>query len=360
MPDATARGRFVWHELMTTEPESAANFFSKLIGWKRQPWAQDPSYTVLAAKESPMAGVMPLPDEAKAAGAPPNWLTYIYTPDIDETAQQASSLGAKILKGPADIPTIGRFAVIQDPQGAVFAAITPEQAPQAETEPALGDFSWHELATTDWRAAFTFYQQLFGWEEQTAMDMGPEIGVYQMFGRNGKMLGGIYNKMSQQQGPPAWLPYIRVPDAKKTADTIKNLGAMIANGPMEVPGGDWIVVGADPQGAMFAVHSLKPAATEQPEKPKAKKTSAPKRDTTRRLQSSRKPAARSAAASTTKKKAAKSLKTKSTKPKTKPKIKPKTKLKAKTKPKTKPKPKAKPKIKPRTKTKKTGKTKKKR
>src|SRR5687767_3868683 len=115
MSDATARGRFVWHELMTTEPESAANFFAKLIGWKRQPWGQDPSYTVLAANESPMAGVMSLPAEAKAAGARPNWLTYIYTPDIDETAQQASLFGAKIRKAPSDIPTIGRFAVIEDP-----------------------------------------------------------------------------------------------------------------------------------------------------------------------------------------------------------------------------------------------------
>jgi predicted enzyme related to lactoylglutathione lyase len=292
---------------------------------------------------------MPLPAEAKAAGAPPNWLTYIYTPDIDETAQEASLFGAKVLKGPADIPTIGRFAVIEDPQGAVFAAIMPEQAPQAETPPALGDFSWHELATTDWRAAFTFYQQLFGWEEQTAMDMGPEMGIYQMFGRNGKMLGGIYNKMSQQQGPPAWLPYIRVPDAKKTAATIKELGAMIANGPMEVPGGDWIVVGADLQGAMFAVHSLKPAvkkpaAKKPPAKAKAKKTRAAKKPAAKQkaagsLRSSRKPAGRSAPARGTKKKPAKSLKTKATK--------------TKAKPKTKSKPKSKPKLKPKTKSKKT-------
>jgi len=237
MPDDKTRGRFVWHELMTTDTNAAVGFFTKLIGWKKQTWEQDPSYTLLVGSGRPMAGVMPLTAEAKAAGASPNWLTYIYTPNIDETARQASSLGAKIVKAPMDIPTIGRFAVIEDPQGAVFAAITPipSQTPQADATPPVGDFSWHELATTDWRAAFTFYQRLFGWEETSAMDMGGGMGMYQMFGLNGRPMGGVYNKMSQQQGPPAWLPYIRVPDARKTAVAIKKQGAMIANGPSWAP-----------------------------------------------------------------------------------------------------------------------------
>ena len=98
-------------------------------------------------------------------GAPPNWMTYIGTPNVDDTARQASSLGATILKAPADIPTIGRFAVIQDPQGAAFAVFTPSGAPASDATPTIGDFSWHELATTDAKAAFTFYQRLFGWEE---------------------------------------------------------------------------------------------------------------------------------------------------------------------------------------------------
>lgn len=276
MPDATARGRFAWHELMTTDTKSAVKFFTTVVGWKSQSWEQDPSYTVLTAKGVPMAGIMSLGDQAKASGTPPSWITYIYTPDVDETCREAASLGANVVKSPTDIPNIGRFAVIQDPQGAAFSVITPTQAPGAESAPVVGDFSWHELATTDSQAAFSFYQQLFGWQETSSMDMGPGMGTYQMFGRNGVPLGGIYNKMSQQQGPPAWLPYIKVPDAKKTAVTIKKLGAVIANGPMEVPGGDWIVVGADLQGAMFAVHSSKPAARKAVAKSKTKRTRARK------------------------------------------------------------------------------------
>jgi predicted enzyme related to lactoylglutathione lyase len=283
MSDATVRGRFVWHELLTTDTKSAATFFSKVIGWKAKPWGEDASYTLFLYGDRQMAGLMTLPDEARKMGAPPNWMTYIGTPNVDDTARQAASLGATILKAPADIPTIGRFAVIQDPQGAAFAAFTPSGAPGSDATPTIGDFSWHELATTDAKAAFTFYQRLFGWEETSSMDMGPELGTYQMFGRSksGPPLGGVFNKPPQMPGPPSWLPYIKVPDAKKTADTIKKIGGKVVNGPMEVPGGDWITQGVDLQGAMFAVHSANPAASaappaETPAKAVAKKAVAKK------------------------------------------------------------------------------------
>jgi predicted enzyme related to lactoylglutathione lyase len=149
------------------------------------------------------------------------------------------------------------------PQGAVFAAFKPNQTPESDTEPGVGDFSWHELPTTDWRAAVTFYRQLFGWEPISSMDMGPEMGTYQMYGLKGKTLGGMFNKPKQMAGPPAWLPYITVPDSKKAAATVKKLGGQVVNGPMEVPGGGWIAQGVDLQGAMFAVHSAKPVAVKK-------------------------------------------------------------------------------------------------
>jgi predicted enzyme related to lactoylglutathione lyase len=275
MANATVRGRFMWHELMTADTKSAASFFSKVVGWKTQVWEHDPSYTMFLANGRPLAGLMLLPEDAKAMGAPPSWITYIGTPDVDETVRQAASLGGKILKPAADIPTVVRFAAIQDPQGAVFSAFTPAQAPRSDTEPTIGDFSWHELATTDWRAALTFYQQLFGWEAISSMDMGPEMGTYQIYGLKGRTLGGMFNKPKQMPGPPSWLPYINVADSKKTAETIKRLGGQVVNGPMEVPGGDWIAQGVDLQGAMFAVHSVKPVVGKT-----AAKQMAVKRDAT--------------------------------------------------------------------------------
>ena len=249
------RGRFLWHELMTTDTKSAGTFYSKIIGWKLKPW-EDGSYMLFMAGDRGMAGLMAHPEK----DGHPAWLTYIGAPNVDEAAKQVVALGGKIHKEPTDIPKVGRFAVVADPQGATFVIFTPNPSPQAaDAAPTLGDFSWHELATTDWRAALTFYQRLFGWEETSAMDMGPGMGTYQMFGWGGKTMGGMFNKPAEMPGPPSWLPYARVGDAKKTAASIKTAGGQVINGPMEVPGGDWIAQGLDLQGGMFAVHSLKPA-----------------------------------------------------------------------------------------------------
>lgn len=254
-----ARGRFVWHDLMARDVDSAASFYTELIGWKTQLWEDNPTdkpYSMWMNGESPLGGLMDMPDTVPEE-VPSHWLAYIATPDVDAIAHRAEELGGKLLHGPEDIPTVGRFAVLADPQGAVICAYTPANQHPWSAEPAkLGEFSWHELATTDHAAAFDFYSTLFGWQKMEAMDMG-EMGVYQMYGReeDGYPLGGIFNKPAEMPGPPAWLSYIRVPDVNAAAEGVKKLGGQILNGPMEVPGGDLIAQCLDVQGAAFALHS---------------------------------------------------------------------------------------------------------
>jgi hypothetical protein len=261
-------GSFVWCELLTTDLNAAGTFYSKVVGWKTVPFAPDGSYITFNGKSGPVAGMMVLPEGAKAMGAPPNWMIYVGTPNVDDTAMRVAQLKGRVLKQPEDIPGTGRFAVVQDPFGATFGLYTPKTAQPANDTPGIGDFSWFELYTPNPEGAWTFYQTLFGWEKTSAMDMG-EMGVYQMFGRGGGVpRGGI---MKPPPGAPAaWMPYAMVPDAKASAATAQASGGKIVNGPMEVPGGDWIAQGMDPQGAMFSVHSLNPAA---------KKTAAAKKST---------------------------------------------------------------------------------
>jgi predicted enzyme related to lactoylglutathione lyase len=158
-----------------------------------------------------------------------------------------------------DIPNAGKFAVLMDPQGAAFAVYSSDQeSPESAWPPNVGEFSWHELATTDREAAFDFYAALFGWEKTEAMDMG-EAGIYQMYGGGGTTLGGMFNKPAEMPGPPFWLFYIRVPDVEIAVEKVMVLGGQVVNGPMEVPGGDKVAQCLDPQGAAFALHS-KPAS----------------------------------------------------------------------------------------------------
>ena len=252
MADAGPRGRFVWFDLMTTDQAGAIDFYTKITNWGTTVWEGPSPYTMWTNGGTALGGIMPLAPEAEA---PPHWLAYISSPDTDATVVEANKLGAKTVVAPTDIPTVGRFAVMSDPQGAVFAIYTPaEGAPGHDGPPAVGEFSWHELMTTDQAAAFEFYQRLFGWEKGQSMDMGP-VGVYQIYRRNGVDLGGMFNRPSDQPGGPAWLHYIMVKDIKRAAEATKEHGGQVINGPMEVPGGDWIFQAVDPQGAMFAVHA---------------------------------------------------------------------------------------------------------
>jgi len=282
MEAVDVRGKFVWHQLMTRDVSGAKDFYSRLVGWKTLPWPLDPAYTVCHADAGPVAGIMEIPSDLPSE-VPSHWLQYIGTRDVDSTAQAAVRAGGSIVKGPSDMQGAGRYAVLKDPQGAVFAIIDPENAkPEAAGTPPLGAFSWHELATSDNEAAFAFYSGLFGWDAIQRMDMGP-VGVYLIFGENGVQRGGIYIKPAENPGPPSWLPYVHVPNADEGYAVALSKGAKGTVPPMDVPNGGRIANVIDPAGASFAVHSMgavpKAAPAAKPKaaaKAKAKPKSKPK------------------------------------------------------------------------------------
>ena len=256
MSDDSLLGRFVWYELLTSDPEAATRFYTELIGWGTAQWegGSEP-YTIWTNGDTPIGGVISLPEVAKQAGAPPHWLAYLGTPDVEATVSQVKELGGEVLVAPTQVPTVGNFAVLSDPQEAAFAVFNPTEPPPEHAGPAqAGEFSWHELATTDHAAAFEFYHAIFGWEKTESLDMGP-MGIYQMYGRASLTLGRMYNQSAETPGPPHWLLYTRVKDVDQTTDIVKKLGGTVLNGPMEVPGGDRITQCMDPQGASFAIHS---------------------------------------------------------------------------------------------------------
>lgn len=248
-------GRFVWYELMTSDPDAAIAFYTDVIGWGTQPFEGAPMpYTMWTKGETPVGGVMEMPAEAES---PPTWMAHVAVDDVDAVAARVEERGGTILNGPDSLPEVGRWVVFADPQGAVISAYRPEteMSPRSE-EPEPGDVSWHELGTTDHEAAFEFYSDLFGWEKQEALDMG-EAGVYQMYGlAGGPMLGGMFDRSEGMPGPdqPAWLYYIRVADLDAVVEKIRANGGTIVVEPMEVPGGSRIAVGLDPQGAAFGLH----------------------------------------------------------------------------------------------------------
>lgn len=261
MPRTT--GRFFWFDLNTTDTAGATNFYPKLTGWTTQKWdnaSPDNPYTMWVNGEQPIGGVTILQEEAKKMGAPPHWLGYIETTDLDATVAKANEIGATTFVPPMEIPTVGRFSVLQDPTGGVFAAFTPTtESDEGIRDARIGEFSWHELMTSDVDKAWDFYETLFGWEKVDDMDMG-EAGIYRMFGKEGVTLGGFMAK-PEMVPVSSWNYYIKIPNMHEGIAAIKANGGQVVNGPMDVPGGDQVAQAIDPQGAMFSIHV--PAATTQ-------------------------------------------------------------------------------------------------
>lgn len=249
-PDSSYRGRFVWFDLITSDSAGAQAFYKSVAGWGTEGWGPpDASYTMWTANGKAIGGIGPL----EPGGAPPHWMGHIGTPDLDATVALASTIGGKVLMPPTPIPTVGRFAILQDPAGATFSVFTADgEAPGHEGPAELGEFSWVELATTDINAALDFYGKLFGWTLNNDMDMGPN-GIYRIFARNGQMMGGMYTITESMPMPVAWMFYVRVPDIDAAAERVKAGGGTIMQEPMDIPGGK-IFMAMDPQGAAFAAH----------------------------------------------------------------------------------------------------------
>jgi uncharacterized protein len=254
---STRRGRFVWYDLITTDPVDAKRFYGALVGWGTAQYPHEPPYTMWTVGDVPIGGIFPV---APSDSASPFWHAYITTPDTDATVREAEKLGARAYVGPKDIPTVGRFAMVKDAEGAVFAPFTPSMPdrPESGDPPPIGHFSWNELAATDPDKALAFYRALFAWQVTGTFDMG-QMGIYSLIGydTNPMMIGGIYRKPPVMPGPAAWLHYIKVADVDAAAVKVPGLGGTVTHGPSEVPGGDRIVQCRDPQGAAFALHSAK-------------------------------------------------------------------------------------------------------
>ena len=190
-------GRWIWYELITPDMAGAKRFYGDLVGWSAQDMPPMPGaepYSILNADGNGVAGMMNLGEPMKAEGMPPNWTGYICVDDCDAAAAKAKALGGSVRREPLDIPGIGRFAIVADPAGAIFAIMKPIPMKKPDDAPMA-----------------------------------------------------------------CWNFYFRAGDIDAAADRAKAGGAQILLEPMEVPGGDWVFQGVDPQGAVFSVLGAKAA-----------------------------------------------------------------------------------------------------
>lgn len=252
-PASATTGNFVWHELRTTDAKGAEDFYTYVVGWKAK-GVEGMPYTLLSTGSFDAAGLTQLDQRMLDEGMKPAWLGYIGVDDVDAYAKRVEQAGGKLHFPPQDIPMIGRFASVEDPQGAVFLLFkgSLEYAPPRPPMGTPGTVGWNELSANDEHSAWAFYSEMFGWKQDSTMDMGP-MGIYRIFNNGGPQIGAMMTRDRSKSPGPFWLYYFNVEDIDAAAARMKDKKGQICMGPHQVPGDLWIVLGQDPQGAMFAL-----------------------------------------------------------------------------------------------------------
>jgi uncharacterized protein len=242
----TTVGKFVWHEQVSDDPKHAQSFYTELFGWDVEVFKPGEfDYTMISSGGQSHGGF----SKALEGAPPPHWLGHVHVESVDETVEKAKKAGGKIAFGPMDMPEVGRFAIIVDPQGAFVAAYQPA----GEGPSSSGVFVWDELGTQDIEGSKRFYGEVFGWKTK---DMGEQYGGYNIWSTGDSDLGGLMT-MPDKSIPSMWIPYVAVEDADATVAKAQKLGGSTVMGPMDVPDIGRIAVLRDAQGATFGI--IKPS-----------------------------------------------------------------------------------------------------
>jgi len=240
------QGRFVWRELVVKNQTKASAFYEHVFGWKAATVEMGPGYryTLLKNGERDVGGLAAPPADRDVEA---NWLTYITVDDVDATAARVPSLGGSMLMAPFDVPSVGRVAIVADPQGGVFAAFQSLTPGASDTTPVTHSFCWAAIIAKNVDALVPFYTSLFGW---TPSPMGEPGHV--LFSRGEEMVGSTMQS-TDTSTPTQWLNYVAVENLGASTKTAQAAGAELVYGPVVVPQQGSYAVVTDPTGALVAL-----------------------------------------------------------------------------------------------------------
>lgn len=249
------RGAITWHELMTTDPQSAMAFYGTVFGWRFDAGeVAGRRYSVILAGEVPIGGMLGLDVGMRAGGAAPVWVPYVAVEALGSAGESLRGLGGRMTMEGMAIPGMGPFALAADPEGVPFYMMAYESAPPGRAAlcpPAPGQCAWNELTARAPDRAIAFYTGLFGWRQEGELPMG-DLGSYRFLHHDDRMIGAVMP--AGDPGKPAgWTFYFTVPDIDAGAEAVRAGGGTVLHDPVEIPGGDFSVTAADPQGAVFGL-----------------------------------------------------------------------------------------------------------
>ncbi|MFF8289773.1 VOC family protein [Streptomyces sp. NPDC016309] len=245
-----------WLDLGTPDPAAALAFYGALFGWDFRPAGPGTGGHGLFQLDGRTVAGGPALTPGRAA---PAWTLHFRTADADATATAARDGGGTVLSGPADVPGLGRTALLADPAGARFAVRQPGADGGLERVGVPYALCWAELYTRDPAAAMAFYGSVLGLESSCSTRPGDTRSPLVLAPADGGDDASFGSLVPLRTDPvetaeaPYWTPVFEVPDADATAAGAARLGGTVRLAPEERPGLGRFAKLTDPQGARFAV-----------------------------------------------------------------------------------------------------------
>ena len=246
----TFPGKFVWHDLVTPDAQSAGKFYEDLFGWQIEHQGQ---YAVVRNGDKLIAGILQVePADGRERDAV--WIPSVSVSDVDAAAELVIANGGIILKGPADMEKRGRAVLISDPQRADLVLLNAKGGDPVDAKPAIGDWLWNEIWTDDPEVSEAFYATVVGYDEMVPGDN------YDVFVYEGKWRAGMRH-LQDKNDHMLWVPVVRVADPEATARRVEELGGVVWITPDEAPSkGNTALIG-DTTGALLLIQRWPPLAS---------------------------------------------------------------------------------------------------
>ena len=245
------QGKLVWVDLVTTDPQRAAKFYSAVFDWQPHYFA-DKNYIELSHNGRVMSSIARYDDD-EATDGDARWLVSISVTDVDAATQNAVASGGTVLEAATELPDRGRYSVISDSQGAVLMLLRATGGDPIDDTQYLDEWAWAELWTDDTGAAIDFYHALAGYDAMHFPDASG--GERIVLGTDGKARATIV-PLPWDDVEPNWIPYIPVTDAPVTLQRIVDAGGAV----LQTAGGSdssvAVAIVMDPTGGVFAIQQV--------------------------------------------------------------------------------------------------------
>jgi len=246
-------GKFVWHNLVTSDGEAARQFYGELFGWEFDV-RDDGRYSVITFRGRNLGGIL---DASKDGNAPKrgHWLSAMSVASLDASLTAVEEAGGKQLEAPIDVSGVGRVVTVEDADGALLHLLFSDHGDPPDVEPPVHTWLWHELLANHADRALEFYESAFGYRAEP-LKKNPS-SEYRVLWSSGDARAGILQNPFEKTRS-AWIPYVRVDDPAALAERVTELGGSVVIAPRPDVRDGTLALVLDPSGAPLALQKWSP------------------------------------------------------------------------------------------------------